>query len=35
MTDPELVKEAIRSFYDGLLDKGYTTRVTEKIEASE
>jgi tRNA-dihydrouridine synthase B len=35
LTDPNLVKETIRSFYDGLLDKGYTTRVTEKIEASE
>jgi tRNA-dihydrouridine synthase B len=35
MTDADQVKEAIRMFYDGLLDKGYTTRVTEKIEASE
>ena len=35
MTDPELVKEAIRVFYDGLLQRGITSRMAEKIEASE
>ena len=35
MTDPALVKETIRIFYDGLLQRGITSRVLEKIEASE
>ncbi len=34
-TDPTLVKEIIRNFYDGLLQKGHSARVYEKIEASE
>ena len=35
MTDPELVKEAIRTYYDGLLQRGITTRMAEQIVASE
>ena len=35
MTDTAQVKEAIRTYYDGLLQRGITGRVLEKIEASE
>ena len=35
MTDPELVKEAIRIYYDGLLQRGIVTRMAEQIVAAE
>lgn len=35
LTDANAVKEMIRTYYDGLLQRGITSRVVEKIEASE
>jgi tRNA-dihydrouridine synthase B len=35
MTEPEPVRAAIREFYDGLLQRGITSRAHEKIVASE
>jgi tRNA-dihydrouridine synthase B len=35
LTDARLVKQAIRDYYDGLLERGFTTRATEKIVAEE
>lgn len=35
MTEAEAVKETIRTFYDGLLQSGVTTRAYEPVKASE
>jgi len=35
MTNPDEVKETIRTYYDSLLQQGVTARAYEKIEASE
>ena len=32
-TNPDEVKETIRTYYDGLLQQGITARAYEKIEA--